>query len=386
MNFKSTYLVSFLKIVFLVIFISSCVEEIPLETQGFEKILVIEGTITNEVKRQQIKLSETFAIEEDGPNPISGANVSVLGNTEYAFEEYEPGVYLSSDDFAAEPGVDYQLKLTVNGKDYESDPMQMPGSSRIDQLKAKRVDLNEENGIVITLNNETSAGDVNYYRYEYTETFKFNSNLRKVNTLIIENGEVVEVPKQKEEFTCYRTDESKDIILANTNLLSENNVKDLLITFINSDDPKLSNRYSINVKQYVISRATYSYYEVLEELSGSDNLFSQTQPGFFAGNISNLNNTEEKIIGFFDISTVSSKRLYFNYEDFYPMGSTRPRFVSVANCVEVSPTIPVLIEQIQLNQVRWSSTSPGGIISVVPRRCVDCTVFGTNERPEFWED
>jgi hypothetical protein len=385
MNLNIKHIRSFLLIALIAISVS-CVEEIPLETEGFEEAVVIEGTITNELKQHQIKLSETYAVATTGPNPLSGAQVRVVGNNDYVFEETDPGIYISRDTFAAEPGVGYQLRISVNGQEYESESMQLPNTSNIDQLKASRIDLNGENGITITLNNEIVAGTSNYYRYEYTETFKFNSNSAKVNDLIIEDGEIVEVPKQREEYTCYRTDESQNIIIANTNTLSENSVKDLFITFVNSNDPKVSNRYSILVRQFVISQGAYAYLEILKELSGSDNLFSQTQPGFFAGNISNINNQDEKIIGYFDVSTVSSKRLYFDYLDFYPQGSTRPKFVADANCVEVALSIPALRIQIQQNQIRWSSTSPGGIFSVVPRRCVDCTVFGTNERPEFWED
>ncbi|MFO7743942.1 MAG: DUF4249 domain-containing protein [Psychroflexus sp.] len=385
MKLKSKYILLFLFTAIVAVLVS-CVEEIPLETEGFESAIVIEGTVTNEVKKHQIKLSETYAIATTGPNPLSGADVRVVGNSQHIFEETEPGIYISRDSFAAESGVDYQLRISVNGQDYESESMQLPSSSSIDELEANRIDLNGENGVAITLSNEIIAGSANYYRYEYTETFKFNSNFFKVNDLIVEDGEVIEVPKQKEEYTCYGTDESQNIIIANTNTLSENSVKDLFITFVNSNDPKLSNRYSILVRQFVISQGAYSYYKVLDELSGSDNLFSQTQPGFFAGNISNVNNQEEKIIGYFDVSSVSTKRLYFDYEDFYPVGSTRPKFVSDANCVVTSPSIPTLKVQIEQNQVRWSSTTPSGEFEVVPRRCVDCTVFGSNEKPEFWEE
>jgi hypothetical protein len=385
MKLNSKYIIIFLSIAFIAI-LASCVEEIALETEGFEEVIVIEGTITDEIKQHQIKLSETFALNKSGTNPLSGANVRINGDIEYIFEEVESGMYVSRDSFSAEPGVNYQLSISVNDKEYESEPMKLPESSSIEELNANRINYRGDNGVVITLSNQTTTGLANYYRYEYTETFKFNSNFFKIKDLIVQEGELVEVPKQKEEYTCYRTDESQDIILANTNSLSEDSVNNLFMTFINSDDPKLSNRYSILVKQYVISRGAYTYYEILEELSGSDNLFSQSQPGFFAGNISNINNLEEKIIGYFDVSSVSVKRLYFNNEDFYNPGSVRPRFVPFANCEEISGDIPRLINLIEQNQVRWSSTTPGGSFIVVPRKCVDCTFFGTNERPEFWED
>ncbi len=126
--------------------------------------------------------------------------------------------------------------------------------------------------------------------------------------------------KLKEEYTCYRSENSQDIILANTNSLSEDNVNNLFLTFIDGEDPKVALRYSILVKQYVISRPAYNYYKILDELSSSDNIFSQSQPGYFNGNITNIDNPGEKVIGFFDVSSVSDKRIFFNHGDFFDPG------------------------------------------------------------------
>lgn len=369
----------------------SCVEEIPIQSEGSEKAMVIEGTVTNELKQHQIKLSQVFALDTTGLNPLSGATVRVSGNAEYAFKETEPGIYTSTDSFAAQPGIDYELYVLANGEEYKSKSLQLPGSNNIGNLKANRVDYQGENGVVISLNSQISSQDVNYYKYEFIETFKFNSNLNKKKDLILKNGVPIDVFKTKEEFTCYRTENSKEIILANTNSLSENSVNDLLITFINSKDPKLSLRYSILVRQYVISRAAYSYYEILKELSGSDNIFSQSQPGFFAGNIFNVNDSQEKVIGFFDIASVSTKRTYFNYDDFYAPQDIRPKLVPLWACEPSRPAVDLLIEGIKNNTIRWFQTPLPPLNPVIPyivvvRRCVDCTVFGTNEKPEFWED
>ena len=369
-----------------VMIMSSCVEEIALSSEDFEEAIVIEGLVTNELKKHEIKISQTFAIDSTGPKPVSGADISVTGEDEHIFEELEPGRYISIDSFAARPGIDYQLSILVNGNEYISEPTQLSGTSSIGELEANRINYRGEDGVAITLNNQTSTGGANYYKYEYVETFKFNSNYDKVKDIILVDGVPVEVPKQKEEYTCYQTNNSQKIILANTNSLSDDSVNDLLINFIDSKDPSLSNRYSLLIKQYVIGRDAYNYYKILEELSGSENIFSQTQPGFLEGNITNITNPNEKTIGFFNVSSVTKKRIYFNYEDFYDPEGIRPRFVPFALCEETLPGIDNLIEQIERNAVRWAGVLPGGGILVVPARCVDCTFFGTNEKPDFWED
>ncbi|MBO2545175.1 DUF4249 domain-containing protein [Salegentibacter sp. BDJ18] len=366
--------------------LSSCVEEIPLNSENFEDAIVIEALVTNELKKHEIKLSQAFKIDSTRPNPLSGASIQVTGNRDYMFEEVEPGRYFSIDSFAARPGIEYELNIRVNGKEFKSDPTQLTGNSNIGELEANRINYLGEDGVAITLNNKSSPGGTNYYRYQYVETFKFNSNYFKHKDLILVDGLPVEVPKQKEEYTCYQTNNSQEIILANTNSLAEDRVSDLLIKFIDSEDPSLSNRYSLLVKQYVISRKAYNYYKILEELSESNNIFSQSQPRFFDGNIQSTNNPDENVIGFFDVSSVNTKRIYFNYGDFYNPEGIRPRFVPFALCEETLPSLDNLIEQLERNAVRWGGVTTSGGIYVLPARCVDCTFFGTNEKPDFWED
>lgn len=380
-----TYKKLFILIGFTMI-IASCVEEIALNSEDFEEAIVIEGLVTNELKKHEIKISQTFAIDSTGPKPLSGADIRVTGEEEHIFQELEPGRYISLDSFAARPGIDYQLSILLNGNEYISASTQLSGSSNIGELEASRINYRGEDGVAITLNNQTFAGGANYYKYEYVETFKFNSNYFKVKDLIIEDGVPVEVPKQKEEYTCYQTNISQKIILANTNSLSDDSVNDLLINFIDSKDTSLSNRYSLLIKQYVIGRDAYNYYKILEELSGSENIFSQTQPGFLEGNITNSNNPNEKIIGFFNVSSVTTKRIYFDYGDFYNPEGIRPRFVPFALCEETLPSTANLIAQLERGAVKWAGVTPSGAFLVVPTRCVDCTLFGTNEKPDFWED
>ncbi len=63
---------------FLVFVFAGCVEEIEFNTENFERVLVIEGTLTNEYKKHEIFLSNSFQFEEDGPALESGALVQVL--------------------------------------------------------------------------------------------------------------------------------------------------------------------------------------------------------------------------------------------------------------------------------------------------------------------
>ena len=58
--------------------LSSCTEPYLLQSSNFEEALVIEATITNEFKKQQIKISKTYRLEENGPEFIENANISSM--------------------------------------------------------------------------------------------------------------------------------------------------------------------------------------------------------------------------------------------------------------------------------------------------------------------
>ena len=162
-------------------------------------------------------------------------------------------------------------------------------------------------------------------------------------------------------------------------------LSELPIRFINRNNYIISHRYSLLVKQFTISKEAYLFFEKLKSFSGEQDAFSQTQPGFFSGNVFSEDNLDEKVLGYFDVTSVTTKRIFFNYVDFFP-NEPLPPYVS-EDCVPfiVGPgTNPSLGELIDNNLVRYQATINSFDFSVVSRICADCTVVGTIEVPEFW--
>ncbi|MGB6153273.1 MAG: DUF4249 family protein, partial [Pricia sp.] len=149
-----------------------------------------------------------------------------------------------------------------------------------------------------------------------------------------------------------------------------------------------ANRYSILVRQQVISSEAYSYFETLKDFSQSESLFSESQPGFINGNIRSEPDAEEKVVGYFTVASLTEKRIFFEHNDFFPDGPA-PDFVNA--CEFDAPDYRILVEKIRSGEVKYvlPNTDPGpmeGPYLVVPDICGDCTVFGSNVVPDFWED
>lgn len=377
-------------VVMLVLFgILGCTEPFQGEVAGLEDTLVVDALITNENKRQEVRLSRPYRFGEDNPIAEENATVSIDDGTDiYPFEEVDPGTYLSSLPFAAETGKPYRLLITTeSGRSYRSDTMQLPvASTTIDDLYAERITNDQgDEGVAIFVDTFDSSSASSYYRYEYDETFKiiapFWSPEDVVFVIQLSTGPTFDIiRREREERVCYGTDSEKTINVVNTLNLGEDRLSRFNVRFINRDNYIVSHRYSILVRQYVQTPESFAFYEALRGLSqSSTTVFSEDQPGFLAGNIFSVEDGNENVAGFFEVATVSEKRIFFNYEDFFPGEELPPYFQSCLPSVESGEDLKISLQR----ETRVFYDNNGGI-RTVPRACGDCTALGSNKLPAFW--
>ncbi len=384
----------------------NCVEPFEVESAEFKSAVVIEGTITDRNETQRILVSQTFPLDTVLMSGVSGAGVSVRDSNGgvYGFTEEETGVYASNAPFAATAGLTYSLRVEApSGKTYISEQVPVPANATIDNLYAERgfKDGGAEEGMFIYVDSYDPTGASKYYRYEYEETYKIIAPFWGPADVYVISGlpnpEFGTRAREKEEQVCFNTIKSNTIIQENTTAFDGDRVSKFPVRFINRENYILSHRYSILVKQYVQTREAFAYYETLEKLSGSESLFSQLQTGSLEGNIYAETEDDENAIGFFQVSTVSEQRLFFDYVDFFP-GERLPDFVS--DCSFVSPPTIVeggaspLLTSIEFGLVKFYEDydtannplnfSEYGPYLMVPTICGDCTVLGSNEVPDFW--
>lgn len=428
------------KFVLFIIFLSSmtsCIEEFDYDIEGSvqQTQLVVEGTLTNELKKHQIRLSRIDSlidlqidsiynpftpvrdINRDLVNYEENAQVVVMdaSGIEYVFNEESPGIYESVVQFAAANDTSYQLEITTaNGKSYSSTPMTIIGTSEIKNVYAeKTISGTGEEGIGIFIDNEAIFGNAQNFRYNYEETYKiiapnwspYEFKLTDYDPCALPvptyNLEIVE--RQEEQQTCYRTETSNTIVQTQLNT-SDNGLEKFMVRFISKDNFIISHRYSIEVSQLVSGFESYGFYEQLNSFSSTTTIFSQVQPGFLEGNITSNDGEQGSVIGFFDVVSVSKNRMFFNYTDFY---AEEPLPPFPFNCgLHSSPEShrsycdpgpdagslcpQSIIEMIDLGIIRYIGensenigTCPGPYV-YVSQICGDCTTMGSNIVPEFW--
>ncbi len=432
---KSTIYIAF---VFVLACVISCIDEIDLDTVSsseLKEILVVEGTLTNEVKNHQIRLSRIDSlfdleldsiyspfipvrdIDHDFVNHEENAQVTVVdaSGVEYVFNESSPGIYESVVQFGAQNGNSYQLEITTaDGSGFSSKPMTINATSEVKNIYAEKTisDTGVE-GIGIFIDNESVVGNAQNFRYNYNETYKviapnwspYEFKLTDYDPCALPvptyNLEIVE--RQEEQQTCYATVTSNTIIQTQLNT-SGHGLEKFMVRFISKENFIISHRYSIEISQLVSGSESYGFYEQLNSFSQTGTVFSRVQPGLLEGNITSNDGVQGSVIGLFDVASVSKKRMFFNYTDFYP-NEPLPDFPQ--NCgLHSSPeshrsycatgmdggsSCPQsIIEMVNMDLISYVSdnslnigTCPGPYI-YVESICGDCTTMGSNVVPEFW--
>ncbi|MEO8535451.1 MAG: DUF4249 domain-containing protein [Flavobacterium sp.] len=406
MNFTIRHINLFYKTIVLALFcfsIGSCTEQYAFQTNIFESILVVQANITNELKKQEIKITRSYRLEENGPTPEKGAIVYVSDNDnntyEFEFEEFS-GLYVSKNPFQAITGKLYQLNITTkDGKSYSSETETLTTVNEI-QVEPKVETIDGQKGVQIVVTSHDPTSKSQFYRYEYDETYKVIAPDWKPNKLILNPDNpgpeftYLSVPKNNgESRVCYTTKKSDDIILISNAGLSEDRIN-LPIRFIDIKNPIILQRYSIIVRQYVQNLASYTYYKTLKNLSTSASLLSQVQPGFNYGNLKSNDDPNEKIVGFFEVSSISSKRIFFNFRDVF-ITDQHPSFfytcapIELNNCWNIGcngPKIYSIVTGSGKEFIFYGSQDYMQRIIFVPSPCGDCTQISSNIRPLFWID
>ena len=120
----------FLVLLLTILILTGCEEkadkEFPIDIPD---TIVVQAILTNEHKHQEIKITRPVAYQNQLPEPVIGAEVTLSNGiqTTNCSESIEhPGVYLSDISFAAATGQTYYLNITYDIKSYSAETTMIP--------------------------------------------------------------------------------------------------------------------------------------------------------------------------------------------------------------------------------------------------------------------
>ena len=163
-------------IIFALLSLTSCTEDIKLDTDDADPVLVIYGVITDEMTYQEIHLSASGGYFEGNKNSkISNATVSISSDNgeTYQLQEVanEPGTYRTTTQIAGKPGETYSLKVTTDFNEdgtpdtYEAEA-KMENKVEFDSLDISYKKVGKYPYYSFNINAQDPAGD-NYYMCRY---------------------------------------------------------------------------------------------------------------------------------------------------------------------------------------------------------------------------
>jgi hypothetical protein len=354
----------------------SCVREFLPEVDEYRNLMVVEGLITDELKQHYVTLSRSAAVGQIGEGaPVSAATVIVTDNmqNQYFFNEQEPGYY-TTDSMRFQPGSIYSLRVITGDDSYVSTPMELRATHPIDTVFSELQSLPVQGsnlmklGYQVYFNSYDPTNSTKFYRWEYFETWETKYPRNFLLPWVVNNN-------------CWVEDRSYRIYLENTTPKQEAIFENYPLVFIGTETPRLGVRYSLLLKQYAISEEEYWYWENLRDLNQEVGGLYDPIPSALPGNMKSENHPEMDVLGFFSVSGASSKRVFIQ-NDTIP----KPNYYYYC----LTDTVPNLngISGIGTDIFIVERTDPPTVVYLISpyRACVDCTVFGTNIKPSYWED
>ncbi|MEP2023068.1 MAG: DUF4249 domain-containing protein [Reichenbachiella sp.] len=259
----------------------SCIDPIDLDLDSGKTNLVVFGWITNENMAYEIKLARSNGYsDQSGYPPITDAEVFVtdhLNNRHNFIEKENSGIYLSDPAlFVGIPGNFYQLTINYNDQVYVSSMEEMPqlGAAEdafinfISDPAEFEIDENDENFFVTAYIDDDSLTE-NYYRWK-----------------VFVNNELRNLPEELVLFDDRFTNGNKFKFDAANVLFTESDI--------------------LYFQHMSMTKGAYEYYNAIKDQTSHSTLSPRIQPGIIIGNMSNRDDPNELVLGYFGASEVTT--------------------------------------------------------------------------------
>jgi hypothetical protein len=321
---------------------ASCIDPYNPNIKGYKSLLVVEGLISNENSSYKIKLCKTTKDESSTPAKVTDADVYFTDGDEIKTHLLNCGDgYYKTDStsFTGVIGQKYTLQIrTSDGKEYKSEECTMLPVAGIDTVYYEKDEEISGNlgetltGIKIFLNSADATGMNQYFRWTFEEAWKFIMTGPQRYTCTILQDTIFyfeEVPVVTD--VCWKRNMSGEIVTNSILPGKENYINKQLITFIapvKSD--RLTQQYSILVKQYSVSEKEYGFWNNLKKVSEAGGDIFSSQPYPVISNIYNVNDASEMVLGYFEVSAVVQKRIFITAHQLDPLNLPHYRTDCVA--------------------------------------------------------
>ena len=290
----------------------------------------------------------------------------------------------------------YRLCVSVPDRgEYRSAFKSVMISPQIDSITYTRAD--DRSSVQFEVSTHNDSKEKLYCRWSLIEDWESNAELNaEIRAVYFEGDVIVEEINEEEQLKisrCYSHGESKEIYIGSTEKLSQNVINKERLHIIYSTDRKLSTLYCLNVSQTAMDKEAYKYWEVTKaSISGTGGLFAP-MPSEVRGNIASVTYPEEKVIGYVNVSTESSVRVFYYSSEFnmYKRSCAETVYPKEETDSEGNKDkIWLSLYMKGMRPVRYEYDEKGNPIKTqaywTSEACTDCRVYSNSSRPDYWPE
>lgn len=367
--------------------VSSCVYPFEPELdKSAGRNLVIEGDLLIG-SFSYIRLSYMSYLDEDLAEWDVKAEVRAedeKGNM-YNGKKVDSNLYLISLNLA-DPSSRFRLYVVLDdGREYASEWAEARRAPVVDEITHELDATTNQVRFNITLHSDDGE---QYFRWFFDEDWEYESLYDAKYWYSIDtsdpddNGTMIKYGPREGTHYCWMNQQSTGLYFTTTRDLESNKVQEKNFYRVAAQTQRMSSLYSMNVRVESTTEDCYDYWKNVRTNSENlGDLFSPI-PSEMRGNIYNLSDPDETVLGFVNVSTVAEKRVFVdNKKTGYYIKKT---YIPEDDWMIEVPTNEWRRYYIY-KQYLPVSKGEGSIFYWAPKRCVDCRLQGgTKNRPVFW--
>jgi hypothetical protein len=381
---RSSYVLIYLV---LMLIVSSCIKPFypEIESQDANK-LVISGQVTDDGEIQTVNISITSPIGEPEYLPVSGCTVMILDNSgnEFLMTDTGDGNYQTIVDLSyLLPGASFQLQVTTAAGDrIESSFDTLSACPEVDSVYYMIENIEGSvageftRGIQFYTNLNGTSESSRYFRWDVVETWEYHA---EYPLEWYYDGMVHHVwPPDYSRMVCWSTQKIPNIYTLTTRNLVENRYEKYPLHYVDNLSSRLMYGYSLLIRQNSLSEAAYVYWDKLRINSEQEGGLYQTQPLAIRGNMQNLSNPGQDVLGFFGASSVKSKRIFV-----LPVPELPLDFSNMCNLAALRLGLREITPDNYPGYLLGNAE--GYSLVQLSEECVNClSLGGSNIKPDFW--
>jgi hypothetical protein len=241
-----------------------------------------------------------------------------------------------------------------------------------------------DDGVDIYVNTHDATNNTRYYRWNYIETWQYNTRYR---SLVTYDEYYQPIVRRSDEYVdhCWETGYSSQIMLGTSIQLKDDVIRRYKLLSIPKGSVKFAWKYNIVVRQQALTESAYLYWQAVQKTTESLGGLFDPLPSEVIGNIQCITNPAERVIGYWDGGVTSSKMIFINYDevpaDFFRPFNCKVDSISLDELRTTHYEGPVLMPLVDLNNrlTGYTFSSP---------ECSDCNAVlnnATTVKPPFWE-